>query len=81
MNAKELIDILCPEHDRTSCNDENIGNGFSHKFDEFSDDFLTTIDSEDFPRCGRCALLQIERGESTDDNKVLGSITIHFKSL
>ena len=78
MDAKELIDILCPKHDRTSCNDENIGNGFSHKCDEFGN-YLTTIDAEDFPRCGRCALLEIESGKSTDDDKVLQSITIHFK--
>lgn len=78
MTAKELIDVLCPEHNRTSCSDENIGNGFSHKSDEFGN-YSTTIDSVDFPRCGRCALLEIERGKSTDDDKVLESITIHFK--
>ena len=75
MNAKELIDILCPEHDRTSCSDDNVSNGFYREEDS------TTIESKYFPRCGRCALLEIESGKSTDGKKLLESITIHFKYL
>jgi hypothetical protein len=28
MEALEFINIICPEHSRTSCSDENISNGF-----------------------------------------------------
>ncbi len=78
MEALELINIICPEHSRTSCSDENIGNGF---FLESENDFEynTTISKKYFPRCGRCALLQIANGKATDDNNVLDTISIHFK--
>lgn len=46
MEAIELLNIIRPEHDRTSCSDENIFNGF-HTATGFH------------PRCRRCALLQI----------------------
>jgi hypothetical protein len=42
------VDILAPEHGRTSCADACVVNGFS---------------DGRFPRCNRCALLQIIRGE------------------
>jgi len=55
MTNKEFIDIICPEHSRTSCSDDNIFNGFY--VDEDSD-----IIEEHYPRCRRCALLEIENG-------------------
>jgi hypothetical protein len=66
MEAKELIDIIYPNHDRTSCSDDNIYNGFY--FDDYG-----TISTEYYHRCKRCALLQIENGivELTIDNKTL----------
>jgi hypothetical protein len=45
MTSKELIDLIAPQHDRTSCNDNELGNGF------YSNSGNT--------RCGRCSLLQI----------------------
>jgi hypothetical protein len=45
MNALELINIIAPEHERTSCSDEDLNNGF------YSNDNNT--------RCGRCTLLEI----------------------
>jgi hypothetical protein len=56
MEAKEFIDLICPEHSRTSCSDDNIGNGFYLKNDS------DTIDEKYYPRCNRCALLEIENG-------------------
>lgn len=56
MNAKEFIDIICPDHTRTSCSDDNIANGF------YTEDDMTII-SVLRPRCGRCALLEIENGK------------------
>ena len=53
MLAIELINIICPEHTRTSCSDENLNNGFS-----FEDDY-ETISLLYHPRCSRCALLEI----------------------
>ena len=55
MNTKEFIDIICPNHDRTSCSDDNIANGF------YANDDMT-ISSVRRPRCARCALLEIENG-------------------
>jgi hypothetical protein len=75
METLELINIICPEHDRTSCSDENISNGFY-----FEDEFNTTISRSYFPRCSRCALLEIANGTATDDNKILNSFSIHFKN-
>jgi hypothetical protein len=46
MTARELVDLLCPKHDRTSCSDDNINNGFD-------------AGSHGLPRCSRCALLEI----------------------
>lgn len=42
------VSILAPEHGRTSCSDGSLVNGFRDGH---------------FPRCNRCALLQIIRGE------------------
>ena len=56
MKAKEFIDLVCPEHGRNSCSDDNIDNGFYLEEDE------ETINEKYYPRCTRCALLQIENG-------------------
>ena len=56
MEAKNIIDLICPEHSRTSCSDENISNGFY-----FEDDDIT-ISTKYYHRCTRCALLEIENG-------------------
>jgi len=49
MTATELIDIIYPEHDRTSCDDENLSNSFY-----FEDD-----GTQGRSRCIRCSLLVI----------------------
>lgn len=45
MTARELINIIQPEHGRKSCSDEDLNNGF------YSNDGYT--------RCMRCTLLEI----------------------
>ena len=45
MDALELINIIQPKHDRTSCSDGNLDNGF--------------YSSGKYTRCARCTLLQI----------------------
>ena len=48
--AKEFVDIICPTHDRSSCSDEDLQNGF------YSNDHFT--------RCARCTLLSVIRDRS-----------------
>jgi len=51
MTSRELIDIVSPEHGRTSCNDNCISNGLYLEGDRLRS------------RCTRCALLEIESEE------------------
>ena len=46
--AYYLIDILWPDHDRTSCNDESLNNSYCN--------------DQGFPRCHRCYALE-NRGQ------------------
>jgi hypothetical protein len=47
--TKDFIDAFAPNHGRTSCSDNYIINGFTSH--------------DDHPRCIRCAMLEIYRGE------------------
>lgn len=70
MKAKELVDLLYPEHDRTSCSDGDVDNGFSFVMDNWR--IITEkLDRSYHPRCRRCALLEIISGEVklTEENK------------
>lgn len=58
MTAKELIDIIAPKHDRTSCGDENSCNGFEECYEGGRHKF----------RCARCALIEIENGEEIPED-------------
>lgn len=53
MTALEFIDKMMPEHDRTSCDDENTANGFYSRNGESW-----------HGRCTRCMYLEIVRGET-----------------
>lgn len=48
MTAKQLIDLILPEHERTSCSDDNIENGFYSRNGETW-----------HGRCSRCMMLEI----------------------
>lgn len=61
MKATELIDILAPEHGRTTCSDENKSNGYW--FDENNTESGELI-IKGHARCTRCALFEIV------DNKI-----------
>jgi hypothetical protein len=50
INSVEIVDIVAPTHGRTSCNDQNLNNGFD-----------TLSEERTSPRCIRCALLEIVR--------------------
>lgn len=56
MDALEFINLICPDHDRTNCSDENISNGF----------FSWT----GYPwhgRCTRCMYLEIIKDGKVPD--------------
>lgn len=52
MTAIELINIIFPEHGRTSCCDEALSNG---------------IESNGKYRCTRCMLLEVATGEISEE--------------
>lgn len=54
MTATEFIDIIAPEHGRTSCSDEELNNSFY--FDEENKE-------QGRSRCIRCSLLEIVKLE------------------
>jgi hypothetical protein len=78
MQAKELIDIIAPEHSRTSCSDENIANGFYHKAADEWEEGYTVISNEYYYRCSRCALLELANGRSIDTDKVIDGVSINM---
>ena len=51
-NKAALLAVF-PEHDRTSCSDDNVANGFYSR-------------SDNGPRCTRCALLEAEEWNGED---------------
>ena len=75
MQAKELIDIIAPEHSRTSCSDENIANGFYHKAVDEWEEGYKVISNEYYYRCSRCALLELANGRSIDTDKVIDGVS------
>lgn len=52
MDALEFLNIIAPNHDRTSCNDNQLHNGFRSRNGESW-----------HGRCKRCMYLEILRGE------------------
>ena len=50
MKAEQFIDIIAPEHGRTSCHDGHLDNSFY--FDEDKE-------TQERSRCVRCSLLKI----------------------
>lgn len=63
-DAKILLKFV-PEHNRTSCSDDNVSNGY------------TTAGRGGYPRCTRCALLKAI--ESLGYSKTLSVATIDVK--
>jgi hypothetical protein len=56
MTALEFINIIEPEHDRTSCSDDNISNGFWTR-SGYGDE------KKWHGRCTRCMYLEIINGD------------------
>lgn len=57
MDVLEFLDIVVPEHDRTSCNDERTENGWIKDVDDKG------AIGHWSHRCRRCAALEIIRGD------------------
>lgn len=79
--TKEIIDIICPDHDRTSCSDDNRSNGF-YKVDMKKDPRGVEYISKDsyLPRCARCYLLDSIGSKISDLSlKVKMNISFDFK--
>ena len=76
MTDLELINIICPEHNRTSCSDDNISNGF---YTDSNDEYDKTISHKYGSRCPRCALLELKSEEKVDTNKIIKTISIYYK--
>lgn len=58
MEVNEFLNIICPNHGRTSCNDDDLNNGF-----------YSYIGHESWHgRCTRCILLQIINGEEIPED-------------
>ncbi len=67
MTAKKLVNIIAPEHDRTSCDDKKLYNTFY---------FDSVTGEQERSRCIRCSLLHIlelngDMPENFDFNKVI----------
>lgn len=61
--TREWVDQLCPDHDRTSCSDDNLSNAYGGWSGYYS---RTTGKKEiQHPRCRRCYLLD-NIGMNTD---------------
>lgn len=59
--TKELAEALLlidTEHDRTSCSDDNVVNGYGSS-------------GGNWPRCNRCLLLEVVRGDIPDGAEAL----------
>jgi len=66
MKTKEFIDIIQPEHSRTSCNDKDLANGL------YSGDYHT--------RCLRCTLLEVlQKGYLPPSHELLADFSINPK--
>ena len=68
MDARELVDLLIPEHGRTSCSDANLNNGIE-------------TDDGNF-RCSRCMLLDLVEGNVSPEEfrKIYRNIEIYLSS-
>ncbi len=69
MTGIELINIIAPNHSRSSCDDDMTDNGFSFLYDVYGNK-TEEIDRDVYPRCKRCALLEI----------VDGTVTVNYKN-
>lgn len=66
--TREWINLVCPEHGRTSCNDQNLQNGFFTIHEGKLQDIVVERKLERPPRCNRCFLLRALEDGYCDPN-------------
>jgi len=64
--TKELVNILTPEHGRTSCSDDDPSNGSCGIKDREFQGIVIERSWDYYPRCNRCFLLD-RVGEDTEN--------------
>lgn len=55
--TREWIDIVAPEHGRTSCNDDKVCNGHYNIDEHYVNGVIVSRTFDPPPRCNRCFLL------------------------
>jgi hypothetical protein len=75
--TREWVDTVCPEHDRTSCSDDNVANGFYSIVEEKLKGVIIRRKFDPFPRCYRCFLLNHVGGEI--DPRVEVKVCVHIE--
>ena len=71
METKDFINIVAPEHSRTSCSDDNLFNGF------YYDGCGENLDRRYYPRCKRCAYLELMMGRialTTENREIISEL-------
>lgn len=76
--TKALVDIICPNHGRTSCDDECLQNRFYEIKYEKIQGVVVSKNWEQFPRCNRCFLLDNIGAdtENVDGIKVIPDVSL-----
>jgi hypothetical protein len=72
---REWIDTVCPEHSRTSCDDDNLNNscgGWTGYYDR-----KTGKKEINYPRCSRCYLLN-NVGMEIDDLEFIPEVVVYL---
>jgi hypothetical protein len=76
-SARTLIDMIAPDHGRTSCSDENLSNGFFQIEETELRGVTIKREWKTAPRCNRCFLLKSlkdeEYGIPTDPRIVINA--------
>lgn len=67
--TEELLEIVCPEHSRTSCSDSNLSNYYDSK---------TGNKDVRWPRYNRCYLMH-NLGEDTEDLEFKVSFSVDLE--
>jgi hypothetical protein len=74
--TKEWVDQVCPEHSRTSCNNQNLSNAYGGWTGYY--DRKTGKKEIQYPRCTRCYLLD-HLGVSVDSLEFRPRVTVFLE--
>jgi hypothetical protein len=74
--TKDWVDQFCPDHDRTSCSDDNLSNAHGGWTGYYSR--KTGKKEIQYPRCSRCYLLD-NIGMNTDDLEFKPYVEVYLR--